>query len=73
MVNEDDNKSSMYVRGDDMENFPARELCERLMKIKFLPYSQGVSSTKLRKEMLNSSRFGPHTNDDGHAMFYWQY
>ncbi|KAK3086485.1 hypothetical protein FSP39_019057 [Pinctada imbricata] len=70
IVNEADDRSCMYVRGDDMENFPARELCEKLMTVKFLPYSQGVSSTKLRKEMVNSSRFGPHTKDDGHAIFY---
>jgi hypothetical protein len=60
----------MYVRGDDMQNFPARQLAERIMTIKFLPYSQGVSSTKLRKERYNASNFGPHVNDDGHAMLY---
>ncbi|XP_061188634.1 uncharacterized protein LOC133196791 [Saccostrea echinata] len=70
IANTSSDLTRMYVRGDDMQNFPARQLAERIMTIKFLPYSQGVSSTKLRKEQYNSSRFGPHINDDGHAMFY---
>lgn len=61
----------MYVRGDDMQNFPARQLAESIMTIKFLPYSEGVSSTKLRKEQYNASSFGPHVNADVQSMFYW--
>lgn len=63
--------TSMYVRGDDMQDFPARQLAESIMTIKFLPYSEGVSSTKLRKEHYNASSFGPHVNADVHSMFYW--
>lgn len=63
--------TSMYVRGDDMQDFPARQLAESIMTIKFLPYSEGVSSTKLRKEQYNASSFGPHVNADVHSMFYW--
>nr|XP_022286511.1 uncharacterized protein LOC111099500 [Crassostrea virginica] len=62
--------TNMYVRGDDMQDFPARQLAERIMTIKFLPYSKGVSSTKLRKEQYNASNFGPHINDDIQSMFY---
>lgn len=41
---------AMYVRGDDMPDFPSRRVVETLMPIKFLPYTQGVSSTQLRNE-----------------------
>lgn len=60
----------MYVRGDDMQKFPARNFIEEVMPIHFLPYSEFVSSTKIRKEIYNASMFGPHTNDDDHIMFY---
>lgn len=62
--------TGMYVRGDDMQDFPARQLAESIMTIKFLPYSEGVSSTKLRKEQYNASSFGPHVNADVQSMFY---
>jgi hypothetical protein len=45
-----DNETAVYIRGDDMPNFPAREVVEKLMQIKLLPYTQGVSSTQIRKE-----------------------
>jgi cytidyltransferase-like protein len=39
-----------YKRGDDMLNFPGREALEKEgVKVKFLPYTQGVSSSKMRK------------------------
>ncbi|XP_045191455.2 uncharacterized protein LOC123548334 [Mercenaria mercenaria] len=62
--------TSMYVRGDDMPNFPARKFIEEVMPVHFLPYSEFVSSTKIRKEVYNASMFGPHVNDDDHIMFY---
>lgn len=43
-------ETALYVRGDDMPDFPARKVVENLMPIKFLPYTQGVSSTQIRKE-----------------------
>ncbi|KAJ8303488.1 hypothetical protein KUTeg_019884 [Tegillarca granosa] len=70
IVDRKEDKTSLYVRGDDMCNFPSRDLCEKLMPVKFLPYTAEVSSTKLRKEMYNSSKFGPHVNHEDHAMFY---
>lgn len=39
-----------------MPNFPARDVVEKLMPIKFLPYTQGVSSTQLRKEKFSHIR-----------------
>ena len=48
-----DNETALYVRGDDMIDFPAREIVERLMPVKFLPYTKDVSSTSLRKEFFS--------------------
>ncbi|XP_005101562.2 uncharacterized protein LOC101860260 [Aplysia californica] len=63
--------SAIYVRGDDMPDFPARKLCESLMTVKFLPYTPGVSSTKLRKDLFNACHCDVRL-DDGYAdlLFY---
>jgi len=53
IVNLGKHETAMYVRGDDMPNFPCREVVENLMPIRFLPYTQGVSSTQIRKEMFS--------------------
>ncbi|CAF0756612.1 unnamed protein product [Brachionus calyciflorus] len=50
IVNLEENETALYVRGDDMPNFPSREVVENLMPIKLLPYTEGVSTTKIRKE-----------------------
>ncbi|BFZ13107.1 hypothetical protein BsWGS_16146 [Bradybaena similaris] len=63
--------SAIYVRGDDMPQFPARPLCESLMTVRFLPYTIGVSSTKLRKDLLNSCHCNAALNDGfDNMMFY---
>lgn len=42
--------SIVYMRGDDMPNFPGRAyLEEEGVEVVFLPYTQGVSATKLRR------------------------
>merc|ERR1719502_460319 len=39
-----------YKRGDDMLNFPGRQALQREgVTVKFLPYTQGVSASKMRK------------------------
>lgn len=43
-------ETSIYVRGDDMPNFPGREVIEEVMPIKFLSYTHGISSTEIRKK-----------------------
>jgi cytidyltransferase-like protein len=55
ILNLDDKKqeTAMYVRGDDMPDFPSRHVVENLMPIKFLPYTEGVSSSLLRKEKFS--------------------
>ena len=44
-------QKALYVRGDDMPQFPGRSVCEELMSIKLLPYTRGVSSTVLRARL----------------------
>ncbi|CAH1258515.1 PCYT2 [Branchiostoma lanceolatum] len=44
-------ETAMYVRGDDWPSFPGMEAVERLMPIRLLPYTPGVSSTQLRKRV----------------------
>lgn len=48
-----ENETAVYVRGDDMAEFPSRHVVEELMPVKFLPYTSGVSSTQLRKEQFS--------------------
>jgi cytidyltransferase-like protein len=48
-----ENETAIYIRGDDMGEFPSRQVVEALMPVKFLPYTTGVSSTKLRKELYS--------------------
>ncbi|XP_078668722.1 uncharacterized protein LOC144910034 [Branchiostoma floridae x Branchiostoma belcheri] len=43
--------TAMYVRGDDWPSFPGMKAVERLMPIRLLPYTPGVSSTQLRKRV----------------------
>ncbi|KAK3725566.1 hypothetical protein RRG08_042985 [Elysia crispata] len=50
-------ENAVYIRGNDMPQFPARHLCESLMTVKLLPYTQGVSSTKIRKHLLDSNNY----------------
>lgn len=50
IVNLKETQTSLYVRGDDMLDFPSKQTVENLMPIKYLPYTSGVSSTQIRKE-----------------------
>lgn len=50
IVNLQPGEKALYIRGDDMPNFPAKEIVQSLMPVAFLPYTQGVSSTQIRKE-----------------------
>ena len=36
-----------------MPNFPSRTVVENLMPIKLIPYTDGVSSTQIRKEKFS--------------------
>jgi cytidyltransferase-like protein len=50
MVSEQDiaDGSCCYARGDDMEDFPAREWVESVMPVHFVPRTEACSSTLLR-------------------------
>jgi hypothetical protein len=56
------NETVLYIRGDDMADFPSRHVVEELMPVKFLPYTNGISSTKLREELFSHI----HANDKEH-------
>lgn len=57
-------EKALYVRGNDMINFPARDVVEQLMPVRFLPYTQGVSSTLLRKRLLSGQSTCNGVNGD---------
>lgn len=48
-----EDETAIYVRGDDMADFPSRHVVEELMPVRFLPYTNGISSTKLRQELFS--------------------
>lgn len=50
IVHLNEGETALFVRGDDMKDFPSRNVVENLMPIKFLPYTKGVSTTQLRKK-----------------------
>ena len=58
-VHLDEGQKALYVRGDDMPHFPGRGVVEPLMPIKLLPYTQGVSSTMLRAQLLQDDGIKP--------------
>lgn len=42
----------IWIRGDDWSDFPARKTVEELgIKIKLVPYTKGISSTKIRNKL----------------------
>lgn len=44
--------SMVYVRGDDWPDFPGKNVVEDLgMDIKLIPYTEGISSTKIRSQL----------------------
>ncbi|KAJ8303487.1 hypothetical protein KUTeg_019883 [Tegillarca granosa] len=57
-------ESTLYVRGDDMPNFPSRTLVESLMPVRLLPYTQGVSTTQLRKKWYNHIKNDEDINNE---------
>ena len=47
-----ENETALYLRGDDMIDFPSKHVVEELMPIKFLPYTNGISTSELRQELF---------------------
>jgi len=55
MVLPEDNLETMtscYARADDMPNFPGRKFIETRMEIYLIPYTHGISSTEIRKNLI---------------------
>lgn len=48
-----------------MPHFPGRGVVEPLMPIKLLPYTQGVSSTMLRAQLLQTGGIKPPGLENG--------
>lgn len=62
MIDRRDADTSVYIRGNDMPQFPGRQLVERLLSIKLLPYTKGVSTTMLRKKLKERKRLNQQDN-----------
>ena len=45
-------EKALYIRGDDMPQFPGRAVVEDLMSIRLLPCDTGVHSSMLRTKLL---------------------
>eukprot|EP00300_Choanocystis_sp_HF-7_P002417 c11840_g1_i1.p1 GENE.c11840_g1_i1~~c11840_g1_i1.p1 ORF type:complete len:335 (-),score=62.64 c11840_g1_i1:170-1174(-) len=58
-----------YLRGNDMPNFPGRELVEKLVKVVLLPYTEGVSSTAIRAQIMERTSLNK-VDDDGALVIY---
>ena len=47
-----DSNEAIFMRGDDWQDFPGKEVLEsKGIKIEYVPYTKGISSTKLRDEL----------------------
>jgi cytidyltransferase-like protein len=47
------NQELLFMRGDDNKSFPAKDIIDTYeIPIKYVPYTKGVSSTKLRGELI---------------------
>ena len=52
VITNDNNKSnSCFMRGNDMPDFPGKKLVEQKISVEFLPYTYGISSTKIRQNI----------------------
>ncbi len=57
-------ETALYIRGNDMENFPSKEVVSAIMPIKLLPYSAGISSSQLRRSISRSNSGNDGSPDD---------
>jgi len=55
VINKLDNKeNACFIRGDDMPKFPARQVIEEKIMIHLEPYTHGISSTQIRKDIKDT-------------------
>ena len=50
-IDQETPETACFVRANDMPNFPGKEYVEIHMSIILVPYTQGISSTQIRKEL----------------------
>lgn len=51
IVSDKDNKNnSVFIRGDDNQNFPGIKFIKNKICIQYLPYTTSISATKIRKD-----------------------
>jgi cytidyltransferase-like protein len=43
--------SKLYIRADDYINFPGKNIIQKYMKIIYIPYTEGISSTIIRNNL----------------------
>lgn len=54
MISNKHNKiNACFIRANDNINFPSKQYVEIKISIEYLPYTNGVSSTEIRKKMLS--------------------
>lgn len=52
VLRENDNKeNACYMRANDMPNFPGKQVVQDRISIEYLPYTDGISSTQIRKNI----------------------
>jgi len=52
MISKQHNKeNACFIRADDNINFPSIEVVKELISIEYLPYTKGISSTKIRQNL----------------------
>jgi len=50
-LNKNKNISKLYIRADDNINFPGKNIIQKYMKIIYIPYTEGISSTIIRNNL----------------------
>jgi len=52
IIAESDNKeNSVFIRGADNQTFPGKQFVENKINIHYLPYTESISATKIRKDL----------------------
>jgi len=52
IISESDNKeNSVFIRGADNQTFPGKKFVETKINIHYLPYTESISATRIRKDL----------------------
>ena len=47
----DNKENAVFIRGADNQTFPGKEFVETKINIHYLPYTESISATKIRKDL----------------------